>query len=160
MVEGVKDFYYDLASHYHLMFDDWDAAMARQAAVLGPIFERECGPAQSLRILDCACGIGTQALGLAGLGFHVTGTDLSPAAIERARVEASKRGLDLSLYVSDIRQLGQIPEADFDAVLCIDNALPHLPCDEDLIEAAVQVRAKLRNGGIFVASIRDYDRLV
>lgn len=100
MAEMVRDFYDDLASHYHLMFEDWEASMARQAAALGPILERGCGPANSVKILDCACGIGTQALGLAKLGFRVTGTDVSPRAIERARVEASARGLDLSLYVA------------------------------------------------------------
>lgn len=39
--------------------------MARQAAAIGSILERECGPAVSTTVLDYACGIGTQALGLA-----------------------------------------------------------------------------------------------
>jgi glycine/sarcosine N-methyltransferase len=160
MAEVVRDFYDELAGNYHLMFEDWEASMARQAAALGAIFDRECGPARPLRVLDCACGIGTQALGLAKLGFSVTGSDLSPSAIERARAEAAERGLQLSLYVADLRQLGEVPEAGFDAVICMDNALPHLSSDEHLAEAAAQVRAKLRRGGVFVASIRDYDRLI
>jgi glycine/sarcosine N-methyltransferase len=160
MAEIVRDFYDELASNYHLMFEDWEASMVRQAAALGPILERECGPAKSVRILDCACGIGTQSLGLAKLGFRVTGADVSPRAIERARVEASERGLDLSLYVADMLQLSHVPETDFDAVVCMDNALPHLFCEEHLAKAVAQVRTKLRTGGTFVASIRDYDRLI
>jgi hypothetical protein len=39
---------HELASHYHLMFEDWEASMARQAAALGPILEHECGPANSV----------------------------------------------------------------------------------------------------------------
>jgi glycine/sarcosine N-methyltransferase len=160
MAESVRDFYDELAGNYHWMFEDWEASMARQAAVLGPILERECGTAAPVRILDCACGIGTQALGLARFGFHVTGTDLSPCAIERARVEAAARGLELSLHVADMRQLSRVPEAGFDAVVCLDNALPHLSCDAELAEAAAQIGAKLRAGGTFMASIRDYDRLI
>jgi|SRR5579862_256763 len=160
MGEIVHEFYDKLANYYHLMFEDWEASMARQAAVLAPILERECGSAGSLRVLDCACGIGTQALGLAKLGFHVTGTDVSSGAIERARVEASERGLNLALYVVDIRQLSALPETGFDAIVCMDNALPHLPSDEQIAEAAAQVREKLRPAGVFVASIRDYDRLI
>jgi SAM-dependent methyltransferase len=160
MAETVRDFYDELAGNFDLMFEDWEASMARQAAALGPILEHQSGPAGSVRILDCACGIGTQALGLAKLGFHVTGSDVSPQAIERARVESRRRGLDLSLYVADMLQLSNIPESDFDAVICMDNALPHFSCDEDLARAASEVRAKLRPGGIFVASIRDYDRLI
>src|SRR5258705_10787512 len=105
MRRAVADFYDQLAGNYHLMFEDWEASMARQAAALGPILERECGPASSVRILDCACGIGTQALGLAKRGFRVTGTDVSSRSIERAYTEVSTRGLDLSRYVADIREL-------------------------------------------------------
>jgi glycine/sarcosine N-methyltransferase len=114
----------------------------------------------SMRILDCACGIGTQTLGLAKLGFRVTGTDVSPRAIERARNEASERGLDLRLHVADILHLNAVPETGFDAVICMDNALPHFSCDEHIAEAAAQIRKKLRPGGTFVASIRDYDHLI
>jgi glycine/sarcosine N-methyltransferase len=53
-----------------------------------------------------------------------------------------------------------MPETGFDLVLCMDNALPHLSCDEDLVAASTQVRAKLRTGGTFIVSIRDYDRLI
>jgi glycine/sarcosine N-methyltransferase len=53
--------------------------------------------------------------------------------------------------------LMRIPGHEFDAVLCLDNALPHFGNDEELARAAKQIRSKLRMGGIFMASIRDYD---
>lgn len=160
MAGSVREFYDELSSNYYLIFEDWEVAMATQAAVLGPILARECGSAMPLTILDCACGIGTQVLGLPKLGFRVTGTDVSPRAIERARREASERGLDLRLYVADMLDLNAVPEAGFDAVICMDNALPHFSCDEHLAVAATQIRKKLRAGGTFVASIRDYDHLI
>ncbi|RDI27892.1 hypothetical protein [Lentzea flaviverrucosa] len=52
-------FYDDLSGTYDLMFPDWDASMARQASQLAEFI-----PAGA-RVLDCACGIGTQAIGLA-----------------------------------------------------------------------------------------------
>lgn len=127
---------------------------------MGPLLEHRCGPAATVRILDCACGIGTQALGLATLGFRVTRSDLSTGAIERARAEALKRDLNLSLCVADILQLNTVPESGFDAMICLDNALPHLSSEEHLARAASEIRAKLRAGGTFLASIRDYDRLI
>jgi glycine/sarcosine N-methyltransferase len=160
MAGTVQDFYDDLSCDYHLIFEDWEASMASQAAALGPILVRESGSAMPMTILDCACGIGTQTLGLARAGFQVTGADLSPRAIERARTEASSRGLDLRFHVADMLHLDAVPETEFDAVICIDNALPHFSCDDDFAAAAAQVRKKLRAGGIFVASIRDYDRLI
>jgi glycine/sarcosine N-methyltransferase len=160
MTEGVKRFYDRLASNYHLIFEDWDASIKRQAAALGAILERECDTQNVLRILDCACGIGTQTLGLASLGFTVTACDLSPASVERTRVEAEKRRLNVQLFVADMLDLTEIPDRDFDAVICMDNALPHLESDEQLLQAATQIRRKLRAGATFIGSMRDYDSLV
>lgn len=155
-----KDCYDDLASHYHLLFENWDNSIARQAGVLGPILERECGPPSTTRILDVACGIGTQSLGLAKLGFHVTGCDISPAAVERARREAAQRNLNIPFSVANMLDLSGFVDSSFDAVICMDNALPHLKNGEQLIQAATQCRSKLRPNGLFMASIRDYDRLI
>jgi len=58
-----------------------------------------------LSILDAACGIGTQALGLAAMGHRVTGSDLSVAAVERARRQARDRGLSIPFSVADMRHL-------------------------------------------------------
>jgi glycine/sarcosine N-methyltransferase len=160
MAERVKHFYDRLASNYHLIFEDWDASIKRQAAALGAILEHECDAPSTLRILDCACGIGTQTLGLASLGFTVTACDLSPASVERTRVEAAKRGLNVQLFVADMLNLTEIPGGDFDAVICMDNALPHLESDEQLFQAATQIRRKLRPGATFMGSIRDYDSLI
>ena len=160
MHETVRDFYDELAGDYHLLFEHWEDSITRQAAVLGPILERRCGPAPGVTVLDCACGIGTQALGLARLSFDIAGSDISARAIERARIEAAVRGLSVSFHAADMRHLDSIPESGFDAVICMDNALPHLFSKGDLSEAAAQVHNKLRDGGAFVASIRDYDRLI
>ena len=71
--------YDELAAYYHLIFENWDASIARQAGVLGPPIETACGK-NPARILDAACGIGTQAVGLARRGHTVTGSDLSQTA--------------------------------------------------------------------------------
>ena len=152
--------YDELAAHYDQLFEDWEASIARQSTVLAGILESACGNARPIRVLDCACGIGTQSLGLAMKGFAVTGCDISTGAVQRARAEASKRGLSIPFSVANMVQLDAFPKSSFDAVICIDNSLPHLQTDEDLLRAAQQAYGKLRPGGAFVGSIRDYDRLV
>jgi SAM-dependent methyltransferase len=152
--------YDELADHYHLIFEDWEASMGRQASALDSILRRKCGLTSTASILDCACGIGTQALGLAKLGFRVTGSDVSRNAVGRAQVEASRRSLDIQFSVANMLDLTCLGESHFDAVICMDNALPHLESTEQLIQAAEQIRERLRPGGILMASIRDYDRLI
>ncbi len=81
MTDPISSFYDPLAEHYHLLFDDWDNAIDRQRRIIGPLLSsRKSGKA--LKILDCACGIGTQSLVLAKLGHRVTASDLSPAAVD------------------------------------------------------------------------------
>lgn len=160
MISDVKECYDELADYYDLIFEDWSVSIVRQAAALAPILVRECGSSGSVRVLDCACGIGTQTLGLLGLGFSVVGCDLSPRAIARATKEAVDRGLHPSFSVADMLDLSCLTESDFDGVICMDNALPHLESNAKLIQAATQIRAKLRRGGLLMASIRDYDHLI
>jgi len=153
MQKDPRDFYNSLAENYHLIFEDWDASMTRQSAALAPILTGF----NARNILDCACGIGTQSLGLAQRGFEVTGADNSATAIERARREAGARSLTVSFDVADMLDL---PSAEFDAVICLDNALPHFQSQEELVQAATRIRGSLGRGGHFIASIRDYDLLI
>ena len=84
------EFYDQLAPFYHLIYADWEASITRQAAALDSIMQEFWG-AETTTILDVACGIGTQTLGLAQLGYQVTASDLSRAAVARARWEAAAR---------------------------------------------------------------------
>lgn len=70
------------------------------------------------------------------------------------------RKLNVPFYVTDLRHLDKLPIGGFEVVIPMDNALPHLLSDSDLMEAARQMRAKLRPGGTLLARIRDYDQLV
>ena len=79
----VRDFYDSLAPDHHRIFPDWDASMTRQAAAPDSLISRRLGPGPH-RLLDCSCGIGTQAIGLARAGHRVVGGDLSPVAAARA----------------------------------------------------------------------------
>jgi glycine/sarcosine N-methyltransferase len=155
--KGVN-FYDELADHYHLLFEHWDRSIQRQATTLGSVISREL-PGQRLRILDCACGIGTQSLGLAALGHSLVGCDLSPAAVARAAREARQRGLNIDFRVSDMTNLKEISGIGFDVVSAFDNALPHLTRNE-LTQAVGAMTRKLKPGGLFIASIRDYDSLL
>jgi glycine/sarcosine N-methyltransferase len=159
MVESVEVFYDDLAESYHLMFENWDHSIARQASILGPVLEQYTGKV-SAYVLDCACGIGTQALGLAQRGHILVGSDLSKSAIARATHEARMRDLDIPFHVADMRNLSVIPENGFDAVLIADNALPHLLSQSDLEQAIIEIAAKLKDSGILLATLRDYDHLL
>jgi SAM-dependent methyltransferase len=153
----VETFYDQLAPFYHLVFPDWEASIQRQAAALDAILREHWGEGR-LTILDAACGIGTQALGLAALGHAVTASDLSGDAIERARREARQRSLDIRFSIADMRRLSAHHGKQFDLVIACDNAVPHLLTDEELLAAFGQFFACTRPGGGCLITVRDYDQ--
>jgi glycine/sarcosine N-methyltransferase len=152
------DFYDSLAEYYHLIFEDWDKSIERQAGVLNPLVVKETGRS-SVNLLDCACGIGTQAIGFAQAGHRVVASDSSRAAVTRAEREARKRGLDISFFVSDMTSLDEIERSDFNVVAALDNALPHLTPSQ-VRKAVRAMGSKLEPHGLLIASIRDYDNLI
>jgi glycine/sarcosine N-methyltransferase len=158
MSAKVLNFYESLAEYYHLIFDDWTRAIEHQAEILNQILASQIRN-HPLKILDGACGIGTQAIGLANLGHHIVASDLSPAVIARAKHEAGRRSLNILFHVSDMTSLAEIAENDFDVVATLDNALPHLSAHQ-LRNAVRAMASKLKPNGLFIASIRDYDKLV
>ncbi|MFG3230078.1 class I SAM-dependent methyltransferase [Kitasatospora sp. NPDC048194] len=152
---SVRDFYDELAADYHLIFADWDASIAHQAQVLSGLVRLRLG-AGPHRILDCSCGIGTQAIGLALGGHEVVASDLSPVAAARAAAEVATRGTQIPIAAADMRRL-PFKSSTFDVVLCADNSLPHLLSAQDLRMALINMRRVLRNDGLLMITLRAYD---
>ncbi len=159
MSDSVIHFYDQLANDYHLIFVDWKQSIQRQADLLDKLIGVQKG-APPLTVLDCSCGIGTQAIGLALKGYRVHATDISPAAVERLAQETKKFGVTLTTGIADMRLLDQQVSGTFEVIISFDNALPHLLTDDDLGQAAQVIAAKIAPGGLFLASIRDYDQIL
>jgi SAM-dependent methyltransferase len=153
-----QDFYDDLAPDYAALHIDWHASVRTQGAALDALVRAELGDAPHA-ILDCSCGIGTQAIGLALHGHDVLATDLSPAAVARAEREATAMGTQLRTGVADFTRLPEQVAGTFDCVLSCDNSVAHLHDDADLARFAEGVAAKLRPGGLALVSLRDYAAL-
>lgn len=154
-----QTFYDSMATQYDKLFFDWNATTHEQAVILDRIF-RSNGFDSSATILDCACGIGTQSVGLAALGYHITASDISDAELSEAAKRAEENHVSFRLEHADFRALDHTFSETFDIIICIDNALPHM-LSHGALESAIQsITGRIRDGGMFVASIRDYDSLL
>ena len=156
MGSNTNQFYAGLTPFYHLVYPNWEASVIRQASMLDSVIKETWGKVSS--IIDVSCGIGTQSLGLAQLGYDVTASDLSPEEIERAKKEAEARGLSIDFSVADMRKAHDHHARDFDVVLSADNSIPHLLTDEDILTAFRQFFLCTRPGGGCIVTVRDYEK--
>lgn len=156
MTDTILEFYAGITPFYHLIYPDWEKSIDHQAFQLNAIIKETWGD-QVCDVLDVACGIGTQSLGLAKLGYQVTGSDVSPHAIERAKREATARSLRIAFSVADMRTVFDQHGAQFDLLIACDNAIPHLLSDQEILTAFQQFYACLRPGGGCIISVRDYE---
>jgi SAM-dependent methyltransferase len=110
--------------------------------------EAAFGPWSS--VLDVGCGTGGPALTISAYsGAHVTGVDLVPRHVERAREHAAEQGLAsrTSFLVADATQL-PIDDAAFDHVFAIESAY-HAADKPRFYGECARV---LRRGGLFVGT--------
>ena len=154
-----QSFYDNLASQYDKLFLDWQAATQEQAVILDRLLV-DNGCSKSAQILDCACGIGTQAIGLAALGYHITASDINEGALAQARERAEKNHVQISFVTADFCALSESFTEQFDVVIAMDNALPHMLSHHALESAIKSITNQIADGGMFIASIRDYDALL
>jgi ubiquinone/menaquinone biosynthesis C-methylase UbiE len=74
-------------------------------------------PGQVLDVLDVGCGTGFLALLFAARGHRVTGVDVAPQMIERARAKATAQGLAVTFRIDDAEALPDL-DASYDLVVC------------------------------------------
>jgi len=153
---STESFYDKLSPFYDLIFPNWGESIERQAESLSTMINKfQTRPTET--ILDVSCGIGTQALGLAKLGYQVTASDLSSEEITRARKEAADRGLDIRFSVCDMRNVYNHHKAEYDLVLSADNSVPHLLTDQEILTAFKQFNLCTKPNGLCLITVRDYE---
>jgi SAM-dependent methyltransferase len=115
------------------------------------------------RLIDVGCGTGRHAVPLAAWGLRVTGVDLSPHMLDRARARADAAGVRLDLHAADARDLPDL--GPFDAAIClcegafclVADGVEPLTHDRAVLSAIHRV---LRPGGRLVLNALNAARLL
>jgi ubiquinone/menaquinone biosynthesis C-methylase UbiE len=108
-------------------------------------------------ILDLACGQGRHAIALARLGYPVTGIDLSPVLLARARAAAETAGVEVTWVEGDMRSLPW--QGEFDTVVNLTTAFGYFSDGEN--EGVLREVAKvLKPGGQFLIETMHRDYIV
>lgn len=102
---------------------------------------------QPCDILDLACGFGRHANRLAAMGHRLTGVDYMPGFLERARADATRRGVQVNYRQEDMRRIKF--QSAFDRVTLLFTAFGYFKDAENLLVLENVARA-LRPGGLFL----------
>src|SRR6185436_9599759 len=149
------DDYNTLASVYDWIVPEALVTPAGSSEMFLPYIE---GVAPGARVLDCAAGTGTLAVGLAQRGFDVTATDASAGMVERTRALAAAEGVDLVACVCPWAELATQGFELFDVVFCVGNSLAHAR-GRAARQAALGAMARvMRPGGVLVLTSRNFEQ--
>ncbi len=136
---------------YAWMVGDLDAALVRSDAELAalPLPDRTTGLA-----VDLGAGIGLHALPLARRGFSVLAVDSCQVLLDE--LEGRIGALAIRTLNADLLAFRASLQTDSDIVLCMGDTLTHLPDRASVEQLFTDVASSLREGGLFVATFRDY----
>jgi SAM-dependent methyltransferase len=104
-------------------------------------------------ILEIGAATGRYTLELAKRGFWVTAVDLSATLLEKCRKIIEDKGLvkQVKFITADARDLGEVAETHFDAVLLM-GPLYHLVEEDDRKAALKEAFDRLQEGGVIFSS--------
>jgi SAM-dependent methyltransferase len=115
------------------------------------------GLAGGVEVLDLGCGHGRVANRLAAKGARVTGLDVTPMFLDRARSDAHQLGVTVDYVEGDMRA---IPWADrFDVIVSWFTAYGYFDDDQDRKVLSLVHRA-LKPGGRFLVELNHKDGLL
>jgi SAM-dependent methyltransferase len=92
---------HDWSMHYQSGAPPWETGQPSQE--LARVIAEE--KIQPCRVIDLGCGSGINAIWLAQQGFDVTGVDVTPLAIEKARQRAAAAGASVRFVLDDVLNL-------------------------------------------------------
>jgi SAM-dependent methyltransferase len=94
---------------YQIGFTPWEADPTQGPAAdqISTLFDREekDRPPAERQVLDLGCGTGIWSVALASRGWQVTGIDIVPKAIRRARARAHASGVAATFVEGDVAAL-------------------------------------------------------
>jgi len=160
----VDDFYTDLAHDYEWLFPDeaigrggtFGATSPGSKDLLEGILETLPPGA---RVLDCACGIGADAIALVRRGYNVTASDGSTNMVAEARRRSRQFGVEIDIRQSSWQDLPERVPGAFELILCLGNSIVHNGTRSNMIASLEGIKKVLSPGGVLVIDSRNWEYL-
>ncbi len=111
-------------------------------------------------VLDCSCGTGQLAVGLAARGLTVVASDASAAMVRRTQELAAEHGVELRTLEARWEVLpDHLEPGSFEMLFCFGNALAHADGTTGRTAALGAMSRLLRPGGRLVLTSRTWESI-
>ena len=132
---------------FETMFSQRRADQAAELTAGSPLLAFPAGSA----VLDLCCGPGLYLVPLARQGHKVTGVDLSPTMLERARAVCADAGVDVELVQGDM--LDYISPGRFAVVLNLFTSFGYFDGPADNLQVLRNAHESLAPGGTLLVDV-------
>jgi glycine/sarcosine N-methyltransferase len=158
----MDDSYVDLAHDYEWLFGDEIVGRQGGFGATSPGNQALIGAAvgnlsPGSPVLDCACGIGADAMALARNGFAVTATDGSHAMVAQTRRRSEQYGVAMTVSQSRWQDLPDRVPGPYALVLCLGNSLVHTETRTNRIAALEGMKTVLAPNGTLIVDARNWE---
>jgi SAM-dependent methyltransferase len=103
------------------------------------------------KVCECACGTGGLTIPLAGMGYQMTGVDLSEEMLFEASQKSRRAGTMIPFVRQDMRTLRL--HRRMDGVLCTCDGINYLPTSGDVLTFFQAAWAALNPGGVLAFDV-------
>jgi SAM-dependent methyltransferase len=139
---------------YEELFENYGRKYDEESFTSGTVgecdfIEQEISFNRFAKILDVGCGTGRHAIELTRRGYDVTGVDLSPSQLERAREKAAAEDLEIRFIQLDARTMTFDKEFDLVIMMC-EGGFPLMETDEENYQILQGAARALKKGGKFI----------
>ena len=146
---------YDTTTDFGMLYDAVPLYSTRADVAFYVEETRRAG--ESSAVLEIGCGTGRLTMPLALAGHEVTGIDLSPAMLSRARAKLAAEADDVrarvTLHECDARRMELPTESTFDVAIAPFRVMQHFVEIEDQLHVLNGARERLRAGGRLVFDV-------
>jgi glycine/sarcosine N-methyltransferase len=145
-------FYESIASYYDYIFYPDD----NQKFFFNKIFKKK------LNLLDIGSATGNLSIYLSKTAKTVTGIDLDMEMISIANVKLEEsKILNTNFFVKNMNDVDTFFKGkSFDSTICIGNTLVHLNSVSMIADFFCKVRKILKNDGLFIFQILNYEKIL
>ena len=103
------------------------------------------------KVLDLCCGIGRHSIQLAKTGFSVTGVDITPVYLEKAKMTALKEKVKVEWILQDARKF--IKTNYYDLIINMYTSFGYSDDQSEDLEMLSNIFSSLKTKGVFVMEL-------